>query len=264
MIAIALITTIVLLLVRHVILWKGINLNEFYKDDIIYFGHRGEHNIVPENTIASYLSAIKNGLQAIELDIMLTKDGRLVCSHNFDLERETDGRGFIYETSYTDLEKIKTGKYFPANNQEKIPLLADVVASIPTTILLNIEIKTKSVFDLKPAIKVAKLIKSGKISQGVIVSSFNPLVAVIVKFISKSIPTGFIYEHAKHFKGVFIARPDCLNPEAEFVTDKLVKFCKKRNIRINAWTVNNVYARDWLCRKNIDGIITDYPLLAKN
>jgi len=264
MIIIALIAVFVLLLIRYNSTWKGIDLSFIYSERPIYFGHRGERDKAPENTVASYRSAIKHGLNAIELDVMMTKDKKLVCSHNFDLDRETDGSGFIDEIDYEDVTKIKTGIQFPTSERESIPLLLDVIISIPKNVLINIEVKTKSVFDLKATVKIATLIKNGKIPQRIIVSSFNPLAIRIVKLISNSIPTGFIYEHAKHFKGVFIARPDVLHPKVEFVTDKLIKFCKRRNMRINTWTVNNVYARDWLISKNIDGIITDNPTVAEN
>ncbi|NHZ86524.1 MAG: hypothetical protein GWP19_11705 [Planctomycetia bacterium] len=249
--------------IRHITFWQGMDLDNIYRDKPIFFGHRGDRLNFPENTITSYRSALKKGLNAIELDVMLTKDDRLVCSHNFDLERETNGTGFIDEIDYIDLAKVKTGKQFSPAKQQPIPLLTDVLKSLPKTVLINIEIKSKNTFDLKAAIKVARLIKRGEIPQKVIVSSFNPLVVRMVKLISKSIPTGFIYEHARHFKGVFIAQPDCLQPEAEFITNKLLKFCKRRNIRVNAWTVNNVYARNWLIQKEIDGIITDNPSLAE-
>jgi len=257
-------TVIILLIIIYSYFWRGLYLTDIYRNKPIVLGHRGDRFNYPENTLTSYRSAIDKGLDGVELDVMLTKDGKLICSHNFDLERETDGKGFIDEMEYRDLVKVKAGIRFPETKQQPISLLTDVIKSLPKTTILNIEIKTKSVFDLKAAIKVATLIKSGEIPQKVIVSSFNPLAVRIVKFISKSVPTGFIYEHTKHLKGVFIARPDALHPKVEFVTDKLIKFCKRRNMRINTWTVNNVYAREWLNTKNIDGIITDNPTLVKN
>ena len=252
----------VILLILYSFHWKGKNLDSLYNNGTMFFGHRGERTMAPENTLSSYQSAIDNGLKAIELDVMLTKDSKLICSHNIDLERETTGTGFIDEATYKELSVVKAGRGFPNQEQDKIPLLSDVVEALPKDILINIEIKTKAAFDLKAAKEVACLIKDGKIKQNVIVSSFNPIAVRIIKFISKDIPTGFIYEHAKHFKGVFLARPDCLNPNAEFIEDKLIKFCLKRNMRINTWTVNNKYARDWLLEKGIDGIITDIPSIA--
>ena len=100
-----------------------------------------------------------------------------------------------------------------------------------------------------------------KRQQPIIVSSFNPLVVRYVKYKCKKTPTGFIYEYKKHFIGVFIARPDCLHPDAEFINDDLINFCRSRNMKINTWTVNNPFARDWLTNKEIDGIITDNPLI---
>ena len=263
MITFIIIAVLILLSIRYITVWQGMDLTDLYRNKPIFFGHRGDRLNFPENTIASYRSAINNGLSAIELDVLLTKDERLVCSHNFDLERETNGTGFIDEIDYKDLAKIRTGKQFPLSKQEAIPLLLDVVASMPKTILLNIEIKTKSTFDLKSAIKIARLVKKGEIPQKVIVSSFNPLAVRMVKLISPSIPTGFIYSKEKYFRGIFIARPDCLHPEAELITDKLIQFCRKRNMRINTCTGNNEYARDRLISKKIDGIITDHLQLAK-
>jgi len=252
----------ILLLMLYSFYWKGMKLDYLYENGTIFFGHRGERNRTPENTLSSYRSAMDNGLKAIELDVMLTKDGEIVCSHNIDLERETNGNGFIDEKIYKELSNVKAGRRFPLQKQDKIPLLTDVVEALPEDILINIEIKTKAAFDLKTAKEVAHLIKDGKIKQNVIVSSFNPIAVRFVKFISKYIPTGFIYEHAKHFNGVFVARPDCLHPDAEFIDDKLINFCRKRNMRINTWTINNIYARDWLIKKGISGIITDNPAIA--
>ena len=212
MITLIIIAVLVLLTVRYITFWRGMDLTDLYRDTPIFFGHRGDRHNVPENTIASYRSAIKKGLNAIELDVMLTKDDRLVCSHNYDLERETNGTGFIDETDYQDLADVKTGIQFIPEKQESIPLLTDIVRSLPKTVLINIEIKTKKTFDLKAVIKVARLIKEGEIPQIVIVSSFNPVAVRMVKLISRSIPTGYIYRKEKYFKGVFIARPDCLHP----------------------------------------------------
>ena len=263
MITIAITAVLIFLTIIYIAFWQGMDLTDIYREKPIFFGHRGDSKNFPENTIASYRSALKNGLNAIELDVMLTKDDRLVCSHNFDLERETSGTGFIDEIDYQEISKMKTGRQFPISKQESIPLFIDVVAALPNTVLINIEIKTKGTFDIKTANKVAQLIKSGQIPQNVIVSSFNPLAVRLVKIISKAIPTGYIYSKEKNFAGVFVARSDCLHPEVELITEKLIKFCRKRDMRINSWTVNNVNSRDWLISKNIDGIITDNPRLAE-
>ncbi len=259
MIAILLLTVLVILIVRNITFWQAADLGTIYKETPVYFGHRGDKNNFPENTIESYRSAINKGLLAIELDVMSTKDNQLVCSHNFDLTRETTGTGFINKTDYKDLTKIKAGNQFPESERAAMPLLTDVIAALPEHIILNIEIKTKSTFDLKSTILVARLIKSGHIPQKVIISSFNPLAVRIVKMISKSIPTGYIYNKKKNFKGVFVARSDCLHPKIGLINDRSIKFCRNRNMRINTCTVNKVETVKRLINQNIEAIITDNP-----
>jgi len=254
-----LIIAVICLIARFSFCWKAINLDDFYKNGILYFGHRGERYSAPENSISSYKTAINIGLKAIELDIRLTKDGKIICSHNIDLERETTGSGFICERTFAELSNVKTGRTFPKRKQDKIPLLEEVIEKLSDNTLINIEVKTDSIFDLTTTKALIRLIKKGKIRQKIIISSFNPIVVRYIKMKFKRIPTAFIYEHAKHFKGVFISRADCLHPDAEFVDDRLISFCDKRNMSINVWTVNNPYSRDWLIEKGINGIITDNP-----
>ena len=252
---------IIVLSVWYLVKWTATDLDYIYKGKIIYFGHRGERCAAPENTITSYLSAVEKGLAAIELDVRIAKDDKLVCSHNIDLERETLGIGFIDELTYAELQSIKAGKDFPEKDQGRIPLLEEVLKTLSTDILLNIEIKSDYLTDIRAAKVLANMIKQDKIKHKILVSSFNPVVVRYIKLYCKNVPTGYIYEHAKHFKGVFIAKPDCLHPAAEFIDDELIEFCRKHKMHINTWTVNNVYARNWLIEKRVTGIITDNPKL---
>lgn len=258
---IAVIIALIIFIIWYILNWSASDLDYIYGRKTIYFGHRGERHAAPENTLISYLSAINNGLTGLELDVRITKDGKLVCSHNVDLERETLGSGYIDELNYVQVAKIKVGREFSSKEQGKIPLLEDVLNTIPKNILLNIEVKSDYLFDIRAAKELAKLLKNNEINHIVLVSSFNPVVVRYIKIKCKNVPIGYIYEESTSFKGVFIARPDCLHPDAEFIDDKLIKFCRKRKMRINTWTVNNSYAKGWLIKKGIDGIITDNPRL---
>ena len=82
--------------------------------------HRGMKIESPENTIESFKEAIKHGFKGVELDIILTKDGELICSHNYDLERETNGQGWIHKINLNELDKIKTGIYSHPNNSQAL------------------------------------------------------------------------------------------------------------------------------------------------
>ncbi len=67
-------------------------MKEFYNNKPIFFAHRGYLLNKPENTLSSFLEAVKIGAQALEIDVMKTKDKKIVCSHNHYLDIEPCGR----------------------------------------------------------------------------------------------------------------------------------------------------------------------------
>ena len=66
-------------------LWKARTIS-YLNEGVTLYSHRGVKDKYPENTLNAYLNAIQNGYKAIELDVVLSKDNYLICSHNIDLE----------------------------------------------------------------------------------------------------------------------------------------------------------------------------------
>ncbi len=85
------------LLVKHLFFWHPMDVSHLYENGPLLMGHRGSPREAPENTLASFQKAMESGLRAVEMDVLCTADGEVVCSHNHDLERETDGYGYIHE-----------------------------------------------------------------------------------------------------------------------------------------------------------------------
>ena len=83
-------------------------------------------NKAPENTRLAYEAAVHAGLGGIELDVVQTKDGEIICSHNFDLERETSGFGYIYNKIWSDLKNLNIVTH-RGGEMEQIPRLVDVL-----------------------------------------------------------------------------------------------------------------------------------------
>ena len=61
------------------------------KQSIVCYSHRGDKTYYPENTDPAYTKAVLDGFTGLELDVVASKDGTIFCSHNHDLERETNG-----------------------------------------------------------------------------------------------------------------------------------------------------------------------------
>lgn len=108
----------------------------------VVVAHRGSSGNAPENTMAAFRLALKEGADAIELDVHLSKDGHPVVIHDVSLDRTTDGSGKI--RNYT-LQKLK--KFNAASGWEngfsfqEIPTLDSVLREFGPAVGINIEIK---------------------------------------------------------------------------------------------------------------------------
>ena len=247
------------LVLRHLYLWKPSSMDDFFTEKPTVFAHRGYIYNHPENTLSSFIEAVKKGAKALEVDVVKTKDNKIICSHNYNLETETDLFGNISKLEYSFIKQANTAHRLKKHKKEYIPELIDVLNSIPDEIKINIEIKTRSLSDILIARDVVKTIKNNNINHKVLVSSFNPLVLLYIKFLDKKIRTGFLYDDPKLLYVKNIIHPDCLHPEESIVNENLVKHSAERGLHINVWTTNNKSAADWLTNLGVDGIITDNP-----
>ncbi len=219
--------------------------------------HRGLTFDWPENTLESFLGAVGKGFKWVEMDIICTKDGILVCAHNYDLERETDIYGYIHQVKLKKVKMAFTGVNKAYQAGCRVPTLVEVLEKLPEDIGINIEIKTCSVFDFKGARALKKVLKKYK-SRNVIVSSFNPLSLLIFKAQIGAAPIGLLLESEKYLWTVNWLQPTYLNVRADMINESLLKFTKEKGMGIIVWTVNNREAIKYCFNKQIRGVITDW------
>lgn len=90
--------------------------------------HRGLLRHAPENTLAAFSSCIDLRL-GFELDVRRTRDGHLVCLHDEDVRRTTDGKGKVADLTLAELRKLDAGAWFdPRFAGERVPTLEEVFA----------------------------------------------------------------------------------------------------------------------------------------
>lgn len=77
---------------------------------MLFIAHRGCQSLAPENTIPSFVCAARLGLQAIETDVRLSKDGVMVCSHDDSLKRMFGLKQKVSETAYAELKGLVPAK----------------------------------------------------------------------------------------------------------------------------------------------------------
>lgn len=96
------------------------------KDNIFVAAHRGYSEKYPENTMLAFKKAVELGVDQIETDIRVTKDGELVLHHDYELDRTTNGTGHVRDTNLSDVLKVDAGiKKGPEFSGEKIPTLIE-------------------------------------------------------------------------------------------------------------------------------------------
>jgi glycerophosphoryl diester phosphodiesterase len=250
--------------------WTPDPVASFYGGrDLLNIGHRGAPEAAPENTISSFLAAEALGAHAIELDVMLSRDGQIAVIHDYEVDATTNGTGPVKNYTMAELQKLDAGSWFhEAFAGERIPTLQEVVEAIDPQTRLNIELKTESPATDGLEQAVVKVIQDYNLYDRVLVSSFNPIALMRVKWADKKIPVGLLYApDLPRFlsEGWFIPllRPEALHPEIRMVDEKYMAWARRKGYRVNVWTVNEAADLKRMLDLGVDGIITDQPDLLR-
>ena len=247
-------------IIKHRFFWKVPGRLRFTDPKPFLIAHRGFKKSFSENSMGSFLDAQNLGFQWIELDVISTKDKEVICSHNFDLERETIGRGYITELNYNALKPIITEHNINFKGQDILPRLVDVFNKLDSNIKVNIEVKSPYAFDLRTARALSKILKFLP-TKRIMVSSFNPFVILYFKLFHRHIITGFLYQNIAYLSFVNWIHPSYIHPRADLLNEELINYVKAKNLGINVWTVNNEDAIEWCRGMQVDGIITDLGVI---
>ena len=230
------------------------------------FAHRGYSGKYPENTMIAFKKALECGVDGIELDVQLTKDGEVVIIHDETIDRTTTGKGFVVDYTYEELEKFDASFKFKDLGFNKIPTLREYFQLVKDyDIVTNVELKTGINEYLGIEEKVWELIKEYNLEEKVIISSFNHFSVMRMKKIAPQLKYGFLSEDwiidagkYTHSHGV-----QCYHPRFNNLVPDVIKELKKYNLEINTWTVNLEEDMRYIYSNNIDVIITNYPELAQ-
>src|SRR3954447_10415450 len=103
--------------------------------------HRGSMSDRPENTLASLKRAIVIKAHASEVDVRTTKDGALVCMHDADVSRTTDGKGKVSELTLEEIRKLDAGSWFDKRFKgERVPTLREALAAAKGKIAIMLDL----------------------------------------------------------------------------------------------------------------------------
>ena len=204
--------------------------------------------VEPENTLRSFQAAQNAGLDLIELDLHLSKDGALVVMHDADVDRTTDGSGPIAEKTLAELRTLDAG------HGERIPLFDEVLDAVQAP--LQAEIK-----DVAAARALAEVMHRRDLVGRVEVSSFHDEAIDEIARLVPGVRTALI---ASRY-GIDVvdrateagAATVCLNIRR--LTLEVVEHARKADLKIIGWVVNTQDQLRLVRALQLDGATTDYP-----
>lgn len=111
--------------------------------NILVSGHRGICALYPENTMVSFRAAVDAGVDNIEMDLNVTKDGELIVMHDVTVDRTTDKSGKVRDFTLDEIKSMDAGVKFDKKFKgERVPTFEEFLRLIaPTNITLNVELK---------------------------------------------------------------------------------------------------------------------------
>jgi glycerophosphoryl diester phosphodiesterase len=232
-----------------------------------YVGHRGASYLAPENTLASIKLAWELGADGAECDVMLTSDQKVVLFHDNNTKTLTGENFTIKEATWEELKQlvvIPRETNYPEYNHETIPLLEDVLASIPEDRMLVIEIKTGS--EILPFLQevIAQHLKRGKIS--FIAFDFETIKQT--KALYPEIPcyylSSFKPDFNKHFDAIVESQLDGVDLRHTIIDRELVEKCNASGLDVWCWTVNDPEIALQMREAGVTAVTTDRPAWLKN
>ncbi|MEV6180010.1 glycerophosphodiester phosphodiesterase family protein [Streptomyces sp. NPDC052015] len=216
--------------------------------NLLTIGHRGIMGVEPENTLRSFVAAEHAGLDVVELDLHLSKDGALVVMHDADVDRTTDGSGPIADLTLAELRALDAGR------GERVPVFDEVLEAV--SLPLQAEIK-----DVQAARALAEVMHERNLVERVEVSSFHDEAVAEIARLVPGVRTALIgsrYGLDIVDRAVAIgAATVCLNIRR--LTLEIAEHARERGLRIIGWVVNTPDHLRLVRALELDGATTDHP-----
>lgn len=232
--------------------------------------HRGARSVAPENTLPAFAAALEMGVDGIELDVHLSRDGRLVVIHDFALETTTNGRGLVAAHTAAELAQLDAGSHFsPTFAGVGVPTLDEVFDLVGDRCMVNVEVKSEELDGGNAADALAELLRARALHEQVIVSSFNPITLIKLRWLEPKLALGLLFEQAlpPHLQQAWLSpilQPQALHPWAPTVEEPFMAWARTQGLPVNVWTVNEPAEARRLAALGVNALITDLPdLLAK-
>jgi glycerophosphoryl diester phosphodiesterase len=233
--------------------------------------HRGGAALWPENSLLAFRNAVALGVDYLELDVHLSRDGHVVVIHDPTLDRTTTGRGAVRDATLEDLRAVRLRGPDGAATAETVPTLDEVAAlAADTGRQVLVEIKVDRGRARYPGIeeRVLAVLDRHRLAAAAVVMAFEPETWRRVRAIRPDVAAGALYSARALPPGAAVAGAldDARAAGVAFVglqhplvTADVADRARRSGILLGAWTVNEADAMRRVVDAGVGVLITDRP-----
>jgi glycerophosphoryl diester phosphodiesterase len=234
----------------------------------LVIAHRGDSAHRPENTLASFASALELGAAYVELDVHLTRDGEVVVIHDATLDRTTDGRGPVRDLTLAEIRRFCAGyptRFGSDYAGERVPTLAEVLGLLRDRARAMIEIKPAAVTDdAEGGIEahVVEEVRKAGMEKEVALISFERRALVRCRTLAPEILRGHLFERGQAGDMLTGAREvgsELIMPEKRLLSDDLRDRAREAGVKVATWVVDDPEELRRLMRFELYGIASNRP-----
>jgi len=223
--------------------------------------HRGVSFTLPENSLPAFEASWELGVDGIEGDFHLTKDGEIVCIHDDDTERVCNTKAIIHNSTLQDLKELELSYKGDSNFNLKIPTLSEVIQTTPKGKKIFIEIKCGTEI-VSPLLN--QLLKFDMNSDEIVIISFHSEVIEMLKALDPKYTTQLLYscEEGRDIDGLIDEalkiKADGIsadNESSKSFVDKVIA----SGLEYHSWTIDDVDVASQLIHWGSSSITTNDP-----
>jgi glycerophosphoryl diester phosphodiesterase len=229
------------------------------------WAHRGASALAPENTLSAFELASRLGADGVELDAQRCATGEVVVHHDYSLARTTGRASLLAETPWSVVRRLDAGARFdPRFAGERVPLLADVLFSLPGELAINVELKCETIDDRGLTRAVCRVIADARAEERVLVSSFNPVCLLRARALAPRLQRALLFDEnsAWAFRGALAGAAlgaIALHPGRSMARPHTVRRWRRSGFLVAPWTVDDLDEARGLSSAGVSGLITNAP-----
>lgn len=194
--------------------------------NVLVASHRAVHHQLPENSLPAIKEAIRLGVDIVEIDVKVSKDGIPMLMHDGKVDRTTTGKGDLETQTFEELRKLRlrsNGKV----TEETIPTLEEALQTAKGRILVDLDLKTEQIE------KVIEVVK--KVGAADFVFFFDSDYEILSKVDAASkkymlMPRA--YSQAMADSALTRFKPEVIHIDSKFYTPEVTSLIRNKGARV--------------------------------